>query len=215
MEDPKIDADGKRQIKRAAKKLDRLASFLTPCSKYLCSEMSISVTYDSLQVLGGSGYMQDYPVERLYRDARITTIYEGTSQLQVVAAIRGVLSGLAEKRFVELADLDYSKTDASYLKTLEKSREYLAGAIDYLKSLNKSNLIDLHARKLVDIAIDIYISYLFLEQAQHCDRKKIVADRYIKTTTPKIKMNYDIIKSGEQSTLDNFDELLGAVPETE
>ncbi|MCD6459605.1 acyl-CoA dehydrogenase family protein [bacterium] len=213
MKDANTDPDEKKQLKRTAKKLDRLASFLTPCSKYLCSEMCILVTYDALQVLGGSGYMQDYPVERLYRDARITTIYEGTSQLQVVAAMRGVLSGLAEKRFVELADMDYSQTDSSYLKILEQSRKYLADAIDYLKSQNKSALIDLHARKLVDIAIDIYIGYLFLGQAQHSDRKKIVADRYIKTTTEKIKMNFSIIKSGEQSTLDNFDELLGAVPE--
>ena len=87
MKDANTDPDEKKQLKRTAKKLDRLASFLTPCSKYLCSEMCILVTYDALQVLGGSGYMQDYPVERLYRDARITTIYEGTSQLQVVAAM--------------------------------------------------------------------------------------------------------------------------------
>ena len=63
------------------------------------------VTYESISVLGGSGYMKDYPLEQLYRDARITSIYEGTSQLQVVAAIRGVTSGTAEKRFAEFAAL--------------------------------------------------------------------------------------------------------------
>ena len=59
-------------------------------SKYYCSEMCNRVAYDAIQVLGGSGYMKDYAAERYARDARITTIYEGTSQLQVVAAVRGV-----------------------------------------------------------------------------------------------------------------------------
>jgi alkylation response protein AidB-like acyl-CoA dehydrogenase len=64
---------------------------LTPMSKYYCSEMSCSIAYDAVQVLGGSGYMKDYPAERYARDARITTIYEGTSQLQILAASRGCL----------------------------------------------------------------------------------------------------------------------------
>ena len=69
---------------------------LTPMSKYYCSEMCDRVAYNAIQVLGGSGYMKDYAAERYLRDARITTIYEGTSQLQVVAAVRGVSSGAFE-----------------------------------------------------------------------------------------------------------------------
>jgi len=61
--------------------------------KLFSSEYCNQIAYDALQVHGGTGYMKDFPVERLYRDARITTIYEGTSQLQVVAAIRGVTNG--------------------------------------------------------------------------------------------------------------------------
>ena len=70
---------------------------LTPMSKYYSSEMCIRVANDTIQVLGGSGYMKDYAAERYLRDARITTIYEGTSQFQVVAAIRGVTSGTLEQ----------------------------------------------------------------------------------------------------------------------
>ena len=80
---------------------------LTPMSKYFCSEMANRVAYDSIQVLGGSGYMRDYAVERHARDARITTIYEGTSQLQIVAAVRGVCSGTCEKYLAELAQQNY------------------------------------------------------------------------------------------------------------
>jgi len=68
----------------------RLADFFTPLLKGMSSEYCNQLAYDALQIHGGSGFMKDYPIERIYRDARITTIYEGTTQLQVVAAIRGV-----------------------------------------------------------------------------------------------------------------------------
>jgi alkylation response protein AidB-like acyl-CoA dehydrogenase len=73
--------------------LKRVNGMLTPMSKYYASEMCMRVANTAIQVLGGSGYMKDYAAERYLRDARITTIYEGTSQLQVVAAVRGVSSG--------------------------------------------------------------------------------------------------------------------------
>jgi alkylation response protein AidB-like acyl-CoA dehydrogenase len=81
------DKEKAKQLKNESRKYKRYAAMLTPMSKYYCSEMSNRVTYDSIQTLGGSGYMRDYACERHARDARITTIYEGTSQLQVVAAV--------------------------------------------------------------------------------------------------------------------------------
>jgi 3-(methylthio)propanoyl-CoA dehydrogenase len=75
------------------KKYQRLADVFTPMLKLISSEYSNDIAYDALQVHGGAGFMKDFPIERLYSDARITSIYEGTSQLQVVAAIRGVTSG--------------------------------------------------------------------------------------------------------------------------
>ncbi|MEA3504344.1 MAG: acyl-CoA dehydrogenase family protein, partial [Bacteroidota bacterium] len=79
-----------KEEKKEMKEYTRLADVLTPLQKLVASEYCNQITYDSLQIHGGSGYMKDYPIERLFRDARITNIYEGTSQLQVVAAIRGV-----------------------------------------------------------------------------------------------------------------------------
>lgn len=210
--DPALSEEEKPTLRRAAKKLERLAAFLTPACKYYASEMCNVVASEAIQVLGGSGYMRDYPVERLFRDARITNIYEGTSQLQVVAAIRGVLSGVIEKRWVELDALDYSKTDGDLLNKVRQSRELLAETVTSLKTQNKFDVIDLHARKLVDMAIDIHIGYLFLHQAQVCDRKKIVARRWIDTAFPRIKMNREIILAGENSAVEYFDELVGAVP---
>ncbi|UCF16256.1 MAG: acyl-CoA dehydrogenase family protein, partial [Phycisphaerales bacterium] len=79
---PPEDKAEAKELKNESRKYRRYAAMLTPMSKYYCSEMCNSVTYDSIQVLGGSGYMRDYACERYARDARITTIYEGTSQLQ-------------------------------------------------------------------------------------------------------------------------------------
>ena len=70
------------------KKYQKLADIYTPLAKGLSSEYCNQNAYDAVQIHGGSGFMKDYPVERIYRDARITSIYEGTTQLQVVAAIR-------------------------------------------------------------------------------------------------------------------------------
>ncbi len=72
----------------------KLADFFTPVLKAMASEYCNSIAYDSLQIHGGTGYMKDFPIMRIYRDARITSIYEGTTQLQVIAAIRGVTSGI-------------------------------------------------------------------------------------------------------------------------
>ncbi len=82
----KTDPEDEKRRKKLSRELKRLNSMLTPMSKYLASEMCCRVANTTIQVLGGSGYMRDYPAERYLRDSRITTIYEGTSQLQVVAA---------------------------------------------------------------------------------------------------------------------------------
>ena len=93
---PPLDKEEEKRRKQLSRTLKRINGMLTPMSKYYCSEMCIRVANDAIQVLGGSGYMKDYAAERYLRDARITTIYEGTSQLQVVAAVRGVTSGAFE-----------------------------------------------------------------------------------------------------------------------
>ena len=118
---------------------------LTPMSKYYCSEMCNSVAYDSIQVLGGSGYMRDYPCERHARDARITTIYEGTSQLQVVAAVRGVCSGTAEKLIAEYAQQKYEPQLNDLLAKLAEGMEQMKKAIAFVKE-NGNDYMDLYGR---------------------------------------------------------------------
>jgi len=151
------------------KSFQRLADIYTPLVKLMSSEYCNQITYDAIQVHGGTGFMKDFPVERLYRDARITSIYEGTSQLQVVAAIRGVGSGLylnkieeykAEDVKPELQDLQDMLTDMTvrYEKSLETAKGY-----------ENAEMYDLVSRRLVESVANIIMGYLLLLDANRSD----------------------------------------------
>jgi alkylation response protein AidB-like acyl-CoA dehydrogenase len=229
---PPEDKDQVKQLKNDSRKYKRYAAMLTPMSKYYCSEMCNRVTYDAIQVLGGSGYMRDYACERLARDARITTIYEGTSQLQIVAAVRGVASGTAEKFMAELAEQDYDSEVADLLKILSKERELMQEVAAYVKEQG-NEYMDLYGRPLVDIAIDLINGYLFCGQASTKvdmevpvaekgagngetipikKRKAILARRYIKKNVPKIAALAKLISAGDKSTFNEYGTLVGPVP---
>jgi len=203
------DKEALSALRKDQRKYKRRAALLTPCAKYYSSEMSVRVASDAIQVLGGSGYMKDYPVEQLYRDARITTIYEGTTQLQVVAAVRGVLSGIAETAFEEFAEEDFKRPLKGLADKLEKCRGLLAKAIKYIKTKKSMEYTELYARKLVDIAIDIYIGYLFLNHAKKSKHKQAVAKKFISDALIRAKANYEHIVSGRKDVVSAFNSIVG------
>jgi alkylation response protein AidB-like acyl-CoA dehydrogenase len=233
LENPPQDKAEAKQLKNESRKYRRYAGMLTPMSKYYCSEMCNSVTYDSIQVLGGSGYMRDYACERYARDARITTIYEGTSQLQVVAAVRGVCSGTAEKFMAEFAEQQYDLEISDLLETLATGRELLKESVVYVKEQG-NEYMDLYGRAVVDIAIDLINGYLFCGQASTKvemevpvaengsddngktismkQRKMIVARRYVTKNAPKIIALAESIRTGDKSTFTEYEALIGPVP---
>ncbi len=230
---PPDDKAQAKQLKNNARKYKRYASMLTPMSKYYCSETANKVAYDSIQVLGGSGYMRDYPLERHARDARITTIYEGTSQLQIVAAVRGVCSGTAEKFLTELAEKKHDPKLDDLLETLAAGREQLAKAVAFVKQQG-SEYMDLYGRNLVDIAIDLINGYLFCGQASTKvdmdvpvdaagtgentqtipmkTRKAMLAGRFITKNAPKIAALAKLVTTGDKSTFSEYEALIGPVP---
>jgi len=203
------DKEALRPLRKTQRKYKKLAAMLTPFAKYYSSEMAVKVTSDAIQVLGGSGYMKDYPLEQLYRDARITTIYEGTSQLQIVAAVRGVLSGVAEEAFNELAEGNFDGPLVELAGILEKSRELLAKAVDYIKTTRSLEYTDLYARNLVDAAIDIYIGYLFLHQAKISEHKLAVAGKFIRDAYLREKSHCECITSGRKEVIADYETIVG------
>lgn len=174
-EDRKLDADERNE----SKKYQKLADIYTPLQKLFLSEYSNQLTYESLQIHGGSGFMKDYPIERMYRDARITTIYEGTSQLQVVAAIRGVTTGAYAAQMKEY-EAQLIKPEYAAKKAI------LAGMVaEYEKAVEKVvavgdvEYIDFQARRLVEMAGHIIMSYLLFLDAQRSDEYERSAKVYL------------------------------------
>ena len=202
------DAARRSDLNKEQKRYKRLAALLTPAAKYYLSEMCNHVTYEAISVLGGSGYMKDYPLEQLYRDARITSIYEGTSQLQVVAAVRGVTSGTAEKRFAELGAAAPPAGFEAASAPLKDLRAQLDAAVALLKQ-SPADYLDLCARPLVDVAIDVYLAYLWMEMARHSPAKAVMANRFIARAIPRGQRMLGQIASGDRSTIEAFDVLVG------
>lgn len=146
---------------------NRLADGFTPLLKLFASEYANQLAYDAIQIHGGSGFMQDYPCERIYRDARIMSIYEGTSQLQVVAAINGVTKGTFLEQIERYATAAYSEPMQPQVASLQRLTEQLRAMIERVETLDKAcaGYKELHARRLVETVGYIVMGYLLVRQA--------------------------------------------------
>ncbi len=158
----KITPEEKQQLKAYS----RLADALTPLLKLFSSEYANQITYDCIQVHGGSGFMKDYECERMYRDARILTIYEGTSQLQVVAAIKGVTSGVYAARIKEYEAVEVSGELSVLRKSLIALREKYEATVEKAKELGTaSEAFDFISRRLVEMAGYLVMANLLVNDA--------------------------------------------------
>lgn len=209
---PDLPADEKKRRQQLARQLKRINGMMTPMAKYYCSEMACTVSNQAIQVLGGSGYMKDYAAERYFRDARITTIYEGTSQLQVVAAVRGVASGAFEHWTAEWDTRTYDDPLLMQLRDqLVEAKNKVLEAVRYVKT-QSTQYLDLAGRRLVDSAITVIIGHLLLGQGAVNQRKKAVARRFISQQLPVLETNCAQVLSGDMSPLTEYEVLAGPVP---
>ena len=139
---------------------EKLADLLTPISKYYVSEQCVRIAYDGVQIHGGSGYTEDYDVARIYRDARITTIYEGTTQLQIVAAIGGVVSGMSATGFLRAyVEGELQKFTASPLLLLQF--DGLDVIVSLYRGLSTAEIKARHASEVVECAARFLMGLLF------------------------------------------------------
>jgi hypothetical protein len=183
--------------RKEMKYFQRLADVYTPLVKLISSEYVNQITYDSLQVHGGAGYMKDFPIEKMYRDARITSIYEGTSQLQVVAAIRGVSTNTFLNKIKEY---EAEKIQPEYehlhrlLKQMTKEFETTVNAVLEVKD---NEYYDFHARRLVEMAGNIIIGYLLIFDSQRDSTYKQSAEIFTKKAFAENKEKAAYIDSTE------------------
>ena len=194
------------------KRLKRVAAFnkmLTPMAKYYGSEMSMRNAMSAISVLGGSGYMKDYPCERYLRDSRITTIYEGTSQLQVVAAVAGVTGGLVHDVLDDILGAGWSPAHPRMTQLLAE----LDAAVAYVKGRADAKAYhDLSARKLVDAGIALVVAALFVKAAEKLDYKKAALDHWLNVEFPRVRALLAQVTGGYAGPVDAFEALAPAVP---
>ena len=211
------DPEERKALKKQSRSVGRWNKLLTPLGKYYASEMCMRVASDAISVMGGSGYMQDYEAERLYRDSRITTIYEGTSQLQVVAAVMGVTSGTAAA-IIEHLLAGPSRADAwggdvsPLVEQLREGLGLLNEATAFVKEQPGTAYRDLHARRLVDMATYLICGALLADQATVNDKKLAVAKYWLEWRMPEVRKLREEVLSGRQTAVDEFEKLAGPLP---
>ena len=199
-------------VRARMKKYAGFNKMLTPMSKYYASEMSMRVSNGAIAVLGGSGYMKDYPVERYMRDARITSIYEGTSQLQIVAAIAGVMAGLYKDVLEDIYEGIDTSAFAAEKDAIAKLVAELDSAVEYVKGHPDGKMYhDLHARQLVDGAITAINAALFIRLAAKFEEKKPVLAYWLATKFPTAYAELAKAKSGYTASVTDFEAIAPAV----
>ena len=216
LESGRADADETKRLRSDLRRHKGFNKLLTPMAKYYASEMSMRTSNGAMAVLGGSGYMKDYAVERYLRDARITTIYEGTSQLQVVAMISGVMgNAIVDVINDVLGTRTWSPELAPLVAKIREGMALLNDAVVFVKAQQGTAYRDLHARKLADMAIYLLVASLFCDHATASDKKLSVARRWVADRMPQIRMLKEQVCSGESSALTEFETLACQLPVAE
>ena len=186
---------------------NRLADGFTPIAKMFASEWANEVAYDSLQIHGGSGYMKDYACERLFRDARILNIYEGTTQLQVVAAINHVTKGTYLEQMLRYEEGERSEATAPLGAQLVELRKRYEAVVERVEALDKEaqGYKDFHARRLVEIAGYILISHIMLRQATEQEADYLNPTKiFVKNAARKIQEAVSYIEASDISDVELF-----------
>ncbi len=181
--------------KAERKHYNRLADALTPMAKGMGSEYCNQNAYDCIQIHGGSGFMKDYACERIYRDARITSIYEGTTQLQVVAAIRHVTTGTYKALIDTYAAEEVRPELASIKERLATLTDMYVAAIAAVEEQANPQYTDFMARRLVEMAGNLVMSYLLLLDANRNDSFTASLNVYVNMAAAEITRHAEFIRT--------------------
>ncbi len=184
----------------------KLADALTPMLKMFSSEYANQNAYDSIQIHGGSGFMKDYACERHFRDARIMTIYEGTSQLQVVAAIRHVTTGNYLK-MIQGYDAQFIKPEfTSFRKRLQIMTNLFANSVTRVNDTKNQEYLDFQSRRLVEMGGHIIMSYLLLIDASRDteDQFRRSTEVYLNFAEVEVRRHAAFIKTFDVEHVDVY-----------
>nr|WP_203583469.1 acyl-CoA dehydrogenase family protein [Paludibacter sp. 221] len=201
-----IEAERKLESEEKAeyKEFQKMADAFTPMLKMFSSEYANQNAYDCIQVHGGSGFMKDYACERLYRDARILTIYEGTSQLQTVAAIRHVTTGTYLKRIREYEAMPINPEFDSFRARLIAMTDLYEKAVAKVTEPKNNEYLDFCARRLVEMAGHILMSYLLILDASRDGIFRKSAEIYLNYGEAEVRKHAEFINSFKMEEVDMY-----------
>ena len=169
------------------------------------SEYANQNAYDSIQVHGGSGFMLEYACQRIYRDARITSIYEGTTQLQTVAAIRYVTNGAYIATIREFEAVPTAPEFEGYMTRIKEMANKFDACTNAVKEMNNQELHDFVARRLMEMAADTIMCHLLLQDATR--RPDLFAkslDVYVNYAEAEVEKHFNFIRKFTPDQLVNY-----------
>lgn len=182
----------------------KLADACTPMAKGMGSEFCNQNAYDCIQIHGGSGFMKDYACERIYRDARITSIYEGTTQLQVVAAIRHVTTGTYSKFIQELDAAEYAENLKPLQAKLQAMTAVYEAALAKVGEVKDTVFTDFMARRLVEMAGHVVMGYLLLEDATRNGEFAKSANNYVRFGEAEVARHAEFINKFNAESISDY-----------
>jgi len=199
--DTKLTAEERQELK----KYTRLADAFTPLAKGMNSEYANQNAYDAISIHGGSGFIMEYKSQRLYRDARIFSIYEGTTQLQVVAALRYIINGTYLSIIKEMLEAEVAD-DLKALKTrVEAMVAKYEEVLGEVKAENDQEKIDFVARRLYEMTADIIMSLLILDDATRAPELFAKsANVYVRHAEAECSGHYDFIKQLKKEDIEYY-----------
>jgi 3-(methylthio)propanoyl-CoA dehydrogenase len=208
VEKKKRESKPAREETEKLKQITKIANLLTPITKYTLAEGANKITYDALQIHGGTGYMREFHVEQLTRDARITNIYEGTSQMQVVAASGGVLNDVMGDVFEQYEKREFKGGLTKLLTHLKEIRQLFLASLKYVLEKKDNSFQEVAAKDLVEMYSYLYIGYLLLCEAEREPRKVFIANRYIVNALANARKNAEGIRDELFGDLLHADKIL-------
>ena len=205
LEDIARDTKLTPEERQEMKKYTRLADAFTPLAKGMNSEYANQNAYDAISIHGGSGFIMEYKCQRLFRDARIFSIYEGTTQLQVVAAIRYITNGTYLSIIKEMLESEVSDDLKSLKERVAKLVELYEAAINKVKEANDQAVHDFLARRLYNMTGDIVMSLLILDDATKAPEMfQKSANVYVRMAEEEVLGHSSYIQNFKAEDLESF-----------
>ena len=205
LEDIERDRKLTPEEKQELKKYQRLADAFTPLAKGMNSEYANQNAYDAISIHGGSGFIMEYKSQRLFRDARIFSIYEGTTQLQVVAAIRYITNGTMLNNIKDMLAALPAEANAALKARVEKLIPVYEEALANVKALENQDAQDFLARRLYDMTAELVMSLLIIRDAAKAPEMfEKSANVYVRMTEEDVYGKSAYIKAFQVEDLENF-----------